>query len=124
MSLNPLQLHVLNHLKVKFWSFLLHSPHLSVSGLCWPILLHSCKSRRCHKRSAGTSAGQKTRSIAFMFCYKVLMVTSARSCVCVCLRCLITITDPYLRAPHPLSTPAAPATPLNVTCVCSLSHFP
>lgn len=70
---------------------------LSYSGLCWLILLQSGKSSGCHERAIGTSAGEKMWSIAFMFCYKVLMDTSARSCAYV--------WDAWWQSQHPTLIP-------------------
>ena len=79
--------HMLNHLKVKFWRFLYIFPHSDVSSRAPHFVGRSCctavNREDAMRRPPVLRLGEKIWPAAFMFRYKVLMDTSAHSCVCV-----------------------------------------
>lgn len=109
---------MLTHLKLKFWSFIYMytlEHILSYFRLCWLILLHGSKLRRCHKRAVGTLL--RERNVTHRF-HVLLQGVNGHKCsqLCVCLRGLIIIAVPYL--PPPASSSH------SQELLCSLSHSP
>lgn len=101
-----------------FFTFSTLEHILSYFRLCWLILLHGSKSRRCHKRAVCTLA--KGENVTHRF-HVLLQGVNGHKCsqLCVCLRRLIIITVP----PPPPHPPLQQLWPLCRSC-CVLCHIP